>query len=240
MPPNPTIIRRSILIGIITAAGLAAQAQVRTLTDQLGRTIKADVIAVSADTVTVKREDGREFELPLAHLSDDDQAWLRDWAKKNPTSAKLAGDTFKTAPSPKSVTLSMNRGKFNVDVTYNSTYSKESYEEWGYNIQLANTTLYPLENLRVDYMIFGRSYAGSSQTRESGRTTVELLGPKKSTTFRTKSFRFNKWRTSDGSYSSQGGLTGVWARLYSGDTLLHEYASPESLKTTEKWLISTD
>jgi hypothetical protein len=242
MPRSFVKFLQCMLVSMVATAGfiLPARSEVRTLTDQLGRTIKVEIIAVTTDTVTIKREDGQKFDMPLANLSDDDQAALRAWTKKNPDSAMPEVPTIKTVPSPKSVTMTLSRGKFDVDVTYKSEYSKESYEGWGYNVQLTNTTLAPLENLRVDYNIFGRLYSSSSQTRESGSNTVETLAAKKSVTFRTKSFRLSKWKAHDGSYNSNGTLTGVWVRLYAGDTLLQEYASPESLKTAEKWTVSRD
>ncbi len=215
---------------IAMLTGLTAVAEVRTLTDQMGRSIKADVIAVDGDIVKIRREDGQLFDMPLAKLSEEDQATLKAQSQTTPKAA----ESSKAAPVPGSVAMSVSRGKFNVDVTYKSEYSKDSYEDWGYNVQLTNTTLQPIEGLRVEYNIFGRLFASSSQRVESGRRQVEALGPKKGTTFRTKSFRLNKWK-SLGSNGFSGELTGIWARLYIGDTLVQEYASPESVKAKETW-----
>jgi hypothetical protein len=224
-------------IAIMAAfAGSLGSAQVRTLTDQMGRTIRAEVLSVEDGTVKIRREDGQLFEMSLANLSDDDQIAVKASAKKNPP---VVGEVTKTTPVPGSVTMSVSRGKFDVDVTYKSLYSKDSYEFWGYNIQLVNTTLKPIEDVRVEYNIFGRLYSGSTQSVETGRQVVEALGAKKDTTFRTKAFRLNRWK-SLGSSGSGGELSGVWAKLYVGDTLLTEYSSPDSIKTKEKWTPPTD
>lgn len=222
---------------VVTFAGSPAVAQVRTLTDQMGRTIKAEVLGVEGDVVKIRREDGQHFDMPMANLSAEDQTAVKAAAKKAAAEAKL--EMKAATPVPGSVTMAVSRGKFDVDVTYSSVYSKDSYEFWGYNIQLANTTLRPIENIRVEYNIFGRLYSGSTQSVESGRQAVELLGAKKDTKFRTKTFRLNRWK-SLGSNASGGELTGVWARLYVGDTLLDEYSSPESIKTREKWVTPSE
>ncbi len=226
------------LLPVLSGAFLPAQ--VRTLTDQFGRTLQAEVLALEGETVKIKREDGQLFDLPLANLSDDDQVAIKTWAQDNPPPPPRAStppaQIKVPVPAAGSVTLNVSRGKFNSDTTYQSAYYKGTNEEWGYNIEVNNTTLHPIDNLRVEYIIFGKLYGGSRQTTQSGRHAVPSLEGKKTDSFRTKAFRFSKFRSSDGSYNYAGGLTGVWARLYAGDVLIAEYASPETLKTKEKWV----
>jgi hypothetical protein len=215
------------------------RAELRTLVDQFGRSIKADVLSVEGDIVKIKRDDGQLFDMPLKNLSDDNQAELKAWAQKNPSAAEPAQEIKFVAPSPESIKMSVSRGKFDIDVAYKSEYSQDSYEEWGYNVQLTNTTLYPIDKLRVEYNIFGRLYSSSSQRVQFGNQAVEGIGPRKSITFRTKSFRINKWKTSE-SKAYGGQLNGVWVRLYYDSTLLQEYSSPDSIKTKEKWTSVSD
>lgn len=229
----------SVMLALVMAG--TGPAQVRTLTDQLGRTIRAEVLSVEGDVVKIKREDGQLFDMPLANLSDDDQIALKAWARKNPRPAAAEEPSPPAAPAvtPASVRLNASRAKFSVDVTFKYDAYQDSYEDWGYNIEVTNTTLHPVEGLRVEYMIFGRLFASSTQTSQSGRQALDAIEARKSTSFRTKSFRMNKWKA--GGYGNSGGqLNGVWIRLYAGDTLLHDYASPESLRTREKWSISRD
>ena len=203
----------------------------RTFTDQFGRTIKAEVISVDANTAKVKREDGQVFDLPIEKLSEEDQAWLKNW--KSPSASEAKPKVF--TPVPGSVTISASRGKFDSDTAYQSAYSKATYEEWGFSVQLTNTTLYPIENLRMEYRIYGRLHGGSQQREQRGVKAIETLGARKSAVFRTKTFRVYRFRSNSGAYTYKGGLDGIWARLYCGDVLLGEYASPENLITEQTW-----
>ena len=50
----------------------------RTWTASDGRTLDAELVARTADTVTLKREtDSKEFSLPIASLSKEDQAFIK-------------------------------------------------------------------------------------------------------------------------------------------------------------------
>jgi len=77
---------------LIAAGWILAQQkdEFRVFTDSRGRTVEARVIRVQGDEVTIERRDGKQFTMPIANLSADDQAFLRDEAtpRKAPTSAK--------------------------------------------------------------------------------------------------------------------------------------------------------
>ncbi len=65
----------------ITSAALAMFAaipvQARTWTSSDGRSLEAEFVAKSGNTVTLKRaNDGKSFTLPLDKLSDADQEWI--------------------------------------------------------------------------------------------------------------------------------------------------------------------
>ncbi len=54
----------------------------RVFTNTAGKTIKAKPIAVSGGKVTIAREDGRSFTIPISSLSEDDQNFLRNWVAR--------------------------------------------------------------------------------------------------------------------------------------------------------------
>lgn len=62
----------------------------QTFTDNQGRTLEAEIIEVKADSVLIRRTDGRRFELNYALLSDRDQAFMiylwNEQKKKNKAS----------------------------------------------------------------------------------------------------------------------------------------------------------
>lgn len=66
---------------------------VRTWTSQDGRSIKAEFISATAANVTVRRDDGRTFTIPLANLSATDADWVRSRHAQNIVSTPAATAT---------------------------------------------------------------------------------------------------------------------------------------------------
>ena len=52
----------------------------RDFTNRTGKTIRAKVEQVSDGKVSIVREDGKSFTVPVASLSEVDQEYLKDWA----------------------------------------------------------------------------------------------------------------------------------------------------------------
>lgn len=62
------------------AALAATELPARLFTDVQGRTIEAELVAYDGgSSVTIRRADGQQFDLPLDRLSEDDQAYVRAW-----------------------------------------------------------------------------------------------------------------------------------------------------------------
>jgi len=55
----------------------AMKAEVRTWTNSAGAALQASFVALKGETVTLRKEDGTEFEYPLANLSSESQALAR-------------------------------------------------------------------------------------------------------------------------------------------------------------------
>lgn len=56
----------------------------RTFTDNAGRKVEAELVAVESDKIRIRRADGQVFTLPLATLSAADQAFAAQWKAKAP------------------------------------------------------------------------------------------------------------------------------------------------------------
>ena len=61
--------------------------EMRVFTDAKGRTIKARLVGVANGQVTIQREDGQQFPIPLATLSAADQ----EYVKQNATATAGGG-----------------------------------------------------------------------------------------------------------------------------------------------------
>ncbi len=83
-----------LLASILLSVPLPLEA--RTFTDNEGRELEAELLAVEGETVRIRRggRSSDEFELPLAKFSEEDQAFIRRWATER--HAALA----KHAPKP--------------------------------------------------------------------------------------------------------------------------------------------
>ena len=62
----------------------------RTFTDNAGRKVEAELVAVENDTIRIRRADGQVFTLPLATLSAADQAFAAQWKAKAPALTPVA------------------------------------------------------------------------------------------------------------------------------------------------------
>lgn len=68
------------------AEARSTQSAPRTWTDrESGRQIEARLIDVTGETVRIVRADGQTFDLPLARLTNEDQAYARGWSKTKET-----------------------------------------------------------------------------------------------------------------------------------------------------------
>ena len=60
--------------------------ELRFFTNRKGVKIRASVESVTSENVTIKREDGKRFTLPISMLSDADGEFLKQWkeSKREP------------------------------------------------------------------------------------------------------------------------------------------------------------
>lgn len=243
---------RSLLAALALAAAAClaftgAHAESLTLTDKQGRSIKADVISVTAGQVKIRRDDGQTFDLPLSSLADADQKKLKAWAAK---------EAAKPLP-PGALQVELNRGIFKTekrdtdiklvsgDVVKDGMTITE--EKWGYNVTLTNKSPRPLEKLRAEYRLFAtldNIHVGEKQglKKQAFRGEIETIPALGRVVFKTETISAIKTKYNGNIYSVKTGdnksretLSGIWIRIYSGTDLVYESATPEKLTTTEKW-----
>lgn len=225
----------------VSTAAPGLHAEIRTLNDKQGRSLKADVISVEGDKVTIRREDAQTFTLSLNTLSEDDQKSLNKWAERQ---AKLipAG----------SVEVQVSRGKFDTKKKDDGSGIIMSEEQWGYTATLYNRATKPLKGVRVEYILFvkpdaepGKDPTSAPLKQKSGTKTVDAVPSRDNINFRTDSITIYKqqlkpgwiWGKTGNNAPIKDSLFGIWIRVYSGDQMVDEVISPESLAKTEKWTV---
>ena len=243
MIPRSSLVRfaKFVLAGLalgLLVSSTSLQAEPRTLTDKQGRSIKAEIVSVDGDKVTIKREDGQTFSLSLETLSDDDRQFLKEWAKKQ---ASLI-------PSG-TIDLQVSRGKF--ATTEKETNGHTAYEDkWGYSVTLKNRSMKVIKDLRVRYLLFVKVDAESVKgtqpvplKRVNGSKVIDVIDGAQTVTFRSDTismFRYELkpgfiWSGTGSSQPIKDSLVGIWMRVYAGDQLVSEYYNPTTLAKTETW-----
>lgn len=66
-------------VALVMCFLLPSAASGRMFKDQSGRTIDAEIVAKAGGEVTIRRADGKEFVIPVARLSPEDQAFIGAW-----------------------------------------------------------------------------------------------------------------------------------------------------------------
>jgi len=91
--------------GGLSHAGTAAEnGELRTWTNDEGRTIEAELLELNDEgEVTLRLDNGREYTLPLDTLSDDDAEWAREWQARQ--------EALAAAPDPAVETVMTKPGK---------------------------------------------------------------------------------------------------------------------------------
>jgi hypothetical protein len=227
---------KTVIAGFCLLAAFAHAAP-RTFTDQFGRTITAEIMAVDGDQVSIRREDGQVFTLSTSKLTEEDQTFIKQWSATKPSTSSLAEKAEdKFLPDPKKIVVGLSRGKFDTRVLTKFDTYVHKHENWGYSIQLTNQHLRPVENLRVEYNLFARTFADTSTpTLITGAKNLKVLASRGSEVFRTGSAEVCKTKDTYFGYNSAGEMRGIWIRIYADGQLLLEQSSPDSLMTTEKW-----
>ena len=85
-----------LLLGLTFTSGLIA-GETRDWTNSAGKTITAEMTALSGDDISLKMTNGREYTIPLSSLSEKDQNFARKWMEEQAAVA--------SAPKPKTEPL---------------------------------------------------------------------------------------------------------------------------------------
>ncbi len=240
-----------LLLALFLGFQSLGSAQGMVLTDLLGRSITAEPLSLDGDKLTIRRDDGRVFELSLANLIDEDQARIRAWhrnAAANPPAAQAqstppAREAAGSSPRPPSrnvvdpsrIELSVSRFKGATRVLAKFEGYAHQHEDWGYSLQILNRNLYPAEKIRVEYNMFARPMPDvSNPVVVTGAVDLPPIPSGRSESFRTRTAEVCKRRGS-WVYNSGGELRGIWVKIYVDGAVVQEYITPESLRTEEKW-----
>lgn len=242
LPPFRRLAGLVLVFAVLGMLALPHSLPARTLTAQDGRTVEVEILAYDGDSIRIKRKDsGQTFTVPIDSFIASDQRALRAEAK---------AEAAKPKPVPSgSVNIELGRGMFSSEKR-DSIGLVYTHEQWGYNVVITNRSGPLLENLRVEYLLLlepNPHHTAPSERnklkRTTGKETLEPLASGSRVQFRTSTVEAVKvslkqgwvWSDEDRKRTTRDKLYGVWVRLYRGDELIAETATPAGIVNREKW-----
>ena len=230
----------------------------RTLTSADGRAIEAEILGFEGtEKVRIKRADtGQTFTLPIDTFGEADAKALR-------AEAKEAAEKPAPPPGERDIAIELSRVRFDTRKTEediplsNGGTARKAYvitdEDWGYSITLRNTTAVPIEKLRIEYLLYVKVDVVENTgrkpglRRQAGKASYEALPANGRLTVKTSAIttretelkRGLQWRGTNDD-DTRDTLHGIWLRLYQGDKLISETASPATLVSEGRWSSASD
>ena len=216
-------------------ASIAVSEEFRTFTDIEGRRIQAVVIRANDSDVWIRREDGKDFRVPLDKFSLADRKYVEEWRQTDALKAPNA--------------LEFTAGRFTDGAEMSTSSSrKTTSEKYGYSVTLTNRSPIDLEDLMVEYRYFiRRGSAGvSGQDREvdyqDGIAHIDILPSRGKREFKTSTIDLQDvrlrpgWRfTNTNKRRFNDDLRGIRIRILQRGKLIAEFADPPKLLETERW-----
>lgn len=128
---------------LVAARGSATEGELHLFTSKSGQQISAVLLDVSEDRrlMTIRRDDGQQFQTEILSLSLEDQHYIRDWMNSRPVSTNFAVD------------LGIQRKQGNTQrrsVTGSLTLESRTFE---YEIVVGNRSRETLSGARLEYAV---------------------------------------------------------------------------------------
>lgn len=214
----------------------AVASELVTLTNAEGHEIKATLVNLNNEQLTIRMEDGRSFTFPVATLDEDSQEIVRQWQI-----LQIVARDLRISYNDKKIgTVDSDDGIYIID-----------REQTVIEVDLENKSRTALEGLRVEYNALikreplgGSDDAGTAEHFERLRGAMEALRlePRQRLSLQSEVFeiRDSKLDSSyyfagDGQERAKDKIEGIWIRLYIGDILVFEESRPRAFSEENGW-----
>ena len=186
-----------------------------------GKTIEAEIVSATGDKVVIRREDGKQFTVPVKTLSEDDQKFIAQWKEDNPN-----------------VNFRYRFDKKRLEKVGNGS---NAAERWAYEIEIHNQGLEDVEGLEIKYTLFrtlrdryARGKKNTTSEAAEGSAKIALIKRGNSGSATSKAITIQKRNSVSRSYSGRT-ITETytkWNESLSG-IRLSVYKDGKLLDTTE-------
>lgn len=158
-----------------------------------GRSIEAEIVAATPDTVTLKLASGQSIVAPVNKFSTADQEFITTWRKQNPAVIKYNFATSFT--------------KEKKDSSKKDTGSRiVTTETWVCNMKISNRSGQTLQDLKINYEIYyNQMDAGRPVLRKSpGSTTIASIKNLQDLIIPTEDLKLTTTQLDGGYYYADG------------------------------------
>ncbi len=230
---------RLLVVFALVFAGLSLPrrslaAEWRTFTDTTGRTIVAEIMEASDDTVRVRREDGRVFAIALENLSADDRTFVEAWRHRR--AFAMGG-----------LEVTTHRVRLDSDRKQIRPRTRKT-ENWCYKVTIANHSQADLSGLTIEYRVFYVADSAKAEhdelplERKRGRATLRRLAAGADAEVQTTGVALQIIQLKPGyryigtsKRRVEDKLAGIWVRVLRNGEILREFADPSTLVASEPW-----
>ena len=159
---NTTRLMSLLVLGTFSFASLA-KAEFRAFTNDNGTVIQAELVSHKGGKVTLRRADGKEFEVNPAIFSAEDGAHIKAWMAKTPA---IQNYNLKISAEKKKVEgNSRNYG-----------YKRVKNDLWSFLITITNSSQDPVSDLSIKYRVFYTNSAdGAYSASSTERTAFRMI-----------------------------------------------------------------
>lgn len=169
---------KTVAIGMCLLLSLSL-AMGRTFTDTQGRAVEAEVLGLEGDTVMLSVK-GKPVKLPIAQLSVDDQAYLKEWAL-NPPPPRIHVALFEREGMRKSSPPANQGGAPFAPERLDTNFGRDKTqkeEHQHFQIDLTNQSLHASGPLTVRYKLYVRQNNGEYR-EQAGQIQSNPIAPGK-------------------------------------------------------------
>jgi hypothetical protein len=223
----------------------------RTFTAPDGKTVNAQIIAVRNGQVELKRENGRLVKVSPTVFIEEDQQYIREWSDLQ---GFMSDAMLRTDCAEKILETWKDEVWKDVPyengVTENELMKEIKYKRIAYNITLENRGSEPLENVRMEYVIYyeqsqeGWETPVVKQMTFSGKSSIDPVPVRKKTEITTESVVVyqdyidqKNWVSGRIRTGGEGQVHGIRIRLFmttdEGKEFMREMAFPDSLSEVD-------
>lgn len=215
----------------------------RVFTDDTGRAISARILKYDARkrTILVQLDNGRQGNIPVPKLSEEDQKYVFAWAQ------------LQDFMDERRFKISAKREKHDNDAdSHKGNVQSRDVENMGYEIELENRSDITFLNVKLEYCIFyeqeinTRGGEDAKQGVYCDSVTVSRMLPKDKKTLQTGNVKIYKEELSseyhwvDGTDNVQRGeVHGLWLRasieMDGGEKVIRDFCLPDSIPNSHRW-----